>query len=166
MRCLRGAVMSAVSQATMVDRCGLRAGATRSLGRRGGGGAAAMAWRTVRRWTLWRRARSRLETSSSRRARRIRSNSSTLDTPAPLLVLAYADQSSLGMNSVGGGAKSACHTHPAGMRTPLHHAAVLGFVPLVEPDRRPVSHLRAPHFSLCRGGIEPALEVMFGYLTG
>ncbi len=60
-RCLRGAARSSVSQARIVARCGPIAGAGRVGVLRGGGSAAARAWRTVRRWTRWRRARARID---------------------------------------------------------------------------------------------------------
>ena len=47
---------------------------------RGGGSADCSACRTVRRCTWWRRASSRMGSPSSRHARRISSNNSTLDT--------------------------------------------------------------------------------------
>ena len=59
----------------------LRTGAAFATGLRGGGSADLSACRTVRRCTRWRSARPRMETPSSRRSRRICSNSFTFDTP-------------------------------------------------------------------------------------
>ncbi len=61
--------------------------------------AEASASRTVRRWTLWRLARARIDRPSTRRPRRIRSNCSTLDTPISLRQLSWSTANVGGLGS-------------------------------------------------------------------
>ena len=79
-RCLRGALRSATSHSRMISTYGPSFGAARDACLRCGGSADCSACRTVRRCTCWRRASSRTGSPFSRRARRISSNNSTLDT--------------------------------------------------------------------------------------
>jgi DNA-directed RNA polymerase specialized sigma24 family protein len=65
-RCLRGASRSASSHCRMSGSQGPITGATRVGLARGGGSGDASAWRTVRRWTWWRRASARTDSPSSR----------------------------------------------------------------------------------------------------
>ena len=101
-RCLRGASRSATSHSRMVGIQGPITGAARRGTARGGGSADASAWRTVRRWTSWRRARARTDSPSSRWSLRIRSNSSTLDNPfSPLRNLRQSRAWGAGGSGVG-----------------------------------------------------------------
>jgi len=77
--CLRGAVRSARSITSTSGATRSSFGAARCGTFRGAGSADASAARTVRRCTLCLSASWRIDSSSSRRSRRIASNSSTLD---------------------------------------------------------------------------------------
>src|SRR5437588_3139348 len=83
-RCLRGSSRSAINQPSITSAHASIAGLTRrAYGLRGGGTALTNAARTARRCTRCRSASSRIDSPSTRRSRRIRSNSSTRDrTPA------------------------------------------------------------------------------------
>ena len=110
-RCLRGALRSATSHSRIVARCAPSRGADGDAGLRGGGSADLSACRTVRRCTRWRCARPRMDTPSSRRSRRICSNSSTFDNSSSFARGGHVHPSVV-TGSVGGGATSGHHLGP------------------------------------------------------